>query len=193
MKELSLLIKEIAIALIVVIASCNLAHSEQTRVLKQTDTARYVAIAQSTASGCPYVFIADFGLPQQAKRFFVIDMKSRKIIKAGLCCNGRTDAAGRVMYSNAANSHCSSKGIYQLAERYTGTFGVAYKLDGLSTTNSNARKRNVVLHSHECVPNVEDGSFNCQSFGCPTLNPAFFKALDALIQSTKRPLRLVVL
>lgn len=193
MKEVRLLIKGIVAIVVIIIAACGPARSEQSSAVKRSDTARYMSIAATHASGCRYVFIADFSRTPQKRRFFILDMQSHKILSAGLCCSGRTDANGRVMYSNAESSHCSSKGIYKVAERYIGTYGVAYRLDGLSATNSNARRRNVVLHSHECVPEAEDGSFSCQSFGCPTLNPAFFKYVDKLIQSAKGPVKLIVL
>ena len=48
--------------------------------------------------------------------------------------------------SNEDGSHLSSEGRALVAERYTGSYGVAYRLDGLDETNASLRPRCVVLH-----------------------------------------------
>lgn len=174
--------------------ACKPAFSNDRRpVVAGVDTAAYLRQAAASSKGAPYFFIADLRLASGAARFFVVDTKRRRIVAAGLCCSGRTDGAGHTLYSNDDGSHCSSKGIYQIAEHYTGSYGLAYRLDGLSPTNSHARARNVVLHSHECVPEA-DPAFAVQSYGCPTLNPAFLVRVDGWIKACgKTKPRLVIL
>ena len=67
-------------------------------------------------------------------RFFIWDIKKRKIISSGLCCHGdcKSDLGTSVpkKFSNQINSYCSSLGVYQVGRRdllsysqYTKDFG----------------------------------------------------------------------
>ena len=93
-------------------------------------------------------------------------------------------------YSNVPGCGCTSLGKYKVGYSYSGTFGLAYKLHGLEKTNSNAFKRYVVLHSHECVPEYPVGDDICQSDGCPTVSPGFLKEIKPLIASSPKPVLL---
>lgn len=63
-------------------------------------------------------------------------------------------------------SGCTSLGKYKIGGAYQGQFGLAYKLYGLDSTNSNAYQRNVVLHAYDRVPDNEVYKEICQSSGC---------------------------
>lgn len=83
--------------------------------------------------------------------------------------------------------------VTKIGSSYKGKFGLAYKLHGLDATNSNAYKRFVVLHSHECVPENETAPLPiCQSDGCPTVSPDFLKTLSIIIDSSKRAVLLSI-
>ena len=69
----------------------------------------------------------------------------------------------------------------------TAALSESYRLDGLDETNSNARNRNIVLHSHSCVPDFDTELKICQSGGCPTLSPAFLDQLEPLIEQESNP------
>ena len=72
-----------------------------------------------------------------------------------------------------------------------GTFGLAYKLYGLDNTNSKAFDRFVVLHAHSCVPNEDvDPVPICESWGCPTVAPAFLSELKTVIDKSAKPVLL---
>ena len=89
-------------------------------------------------------------------------------------------------FSNEDGSHLSSLGRAVVAERYEGRYGVAYRLDGLETTNSNLRSRCVVLHgwehttSYPIWPRATVGSF-----GCPVLSRRMMARVDELLQREK--------
>jgi hypothetical protein len=93
-------------------------------------------------------------------------------------------------YSNVEGSLLSSLGKYKTGKSYQGQFGLAYKLYGLEATNGNAYKRFIVLHGHECVPDKETDDLLCQSWGCPTVSPAFLTQLKAVIDASDKPLLL---
>jgi hypothetical protein len=118
----------------------------------------------------------DLTRPDTENRFFLLDLRTGRALVAAPCLNGRTDRRGRVRYSNALNSNCSSRGLAwtSYAEAYPGRFGMAYRLHGLSASTSNLAARTVVLHSWKHVPAapVPAGHHPVQSWGCPALAPA---------------------
>ncbi|RZL02647.1 MAG: hypothetical protein EOO89_28730 [Pedobacter sp.] len=63
-------------------------------------------------------FYANLTRPSKGCRFYVLNLKVRKVIEKGLCLNGKTDEAGKVIYSNTPGSNCSSQGV---AKVLTGT------------------------------------------------------------------------
>lgn len=138
-------------------------------------------------------FLIDMEEPSGKDRFFVYDLKKDSILSAGLVTHGRCNQLwndGR-MYSNEVGSACTSPGKYKVGKPYQGVFGLAYKLYGLDSSNSNAFKRYVVLHSHECVPDGEiDPLPICRSDGCPTVSENFLKKLAAIIDRSSKPMLL---
>ena len=139
-----------------------------------------------------YAFFIDLEKPSNEYRFYVLNLVENKIINRGLCCNGKTDSKGNVIYSNVPNSFCSSKGAYKIGSSYVGKFGKAFKLHGQDSTNSNAYIRNVVLHSFTLIPRRLSIFKLFQSEGCPTVNPGFLKELDYYITNSKLPILLYI-
>jgi hypothetical protein len=138
-------------------------------------------------------FLADMSLASGTNRFFIYDMEADSVLDAGLVTHGRCNKPwleGR-KYSNVVGSGCTSPGKYKIGKSYSGTFGLAYKLHGLDSSNSNAYKRYVVLHGHECVPDKEvDPQPICQSDGCPTLSAAYLKKVSSIINASDKPMLL---
>lgn len=90
-------------------------------------------------------------------------------------------------FSNKDGSHLSSLGYALVAERYIGRYGVAYRLDGLSTTNSNLRSRCVVLHGWEHTTSLPIWPLSTVgSFGCPVLSRKMMRKVDELLQQHDR-------
>ena len=141
-----------------------------------------------------YYFLVDMSLPSGQNRFFVFDLTGDSVLFSGLVTHGRCNEdwlEGR-KYNNVIGGGCTSLGRYRIGTSYHGRFGLAFKLHGLEQTNSNAFKRYVVLHAHECVPQEEVSSEICQSDGCPTVAPGYLKDLESLIKSAPRPVLLHV-
>lgn len=137
-------------------------------------------------------FLIDMTLPSGQNRFFVYDMIKDTVQSSGLVTHGRCNEMwleGR-NYSNVPGYGCSSLGKYKIGYSYNGTFGLAFKLYGLDKTNSNAFKRYVVLHAHECVPESEVQDEICQSDGCPTVSPNFLQELKPIIKGSSKPILL---
>jgi hypothetical protein len=125
-------------------------------------------------------FLIDMNIDPGNKRFFVFDLRNKKVTDSGLVTHGRFNERwleGR-KYSNIIGSGCTAPGKYKIGNSYVGRFGLAFKLHGLDTTNNNAYKRFIVLHSHPCVPEEKVSPLPvCQSDGCPTVSPGFLTRL----------------
>ena len=139
-----------------------------------------------------YFFLVDLGLPSGQNRFFIYDLVKDSLLHAGLVTHGNCNQywLEKVKFSNTVGCGCSSLGKYKIGRSYYGRFGLAFKLYGLEQSNSNAYKRYVVLHSHDCVPDFEVEDEICQSNGCPTVSPSFLKKLESMIKKSKKPVLL---
>jgi len=138
-------------------------------------------------------FLVDMRIASGLKRFFIYNSKKDSIEAAGLVTHGSGSdkGTGDLSFSNTPNSNATSVGRYRIGKPYYGKFGLAYKLYGLDETNSKAFDRFVVLHSHSCVPNDEVApSPICESWGCPTVAPAFLSVLKKYIDNSGKPMLL---
>lgn len=137
-------------------------------------------------------FLIDMSLPANRKRFFVYDLSGDTILNSGLVAHGNCNQywlEGR-KNGNEIGCGCTSLGKYKIGSSYYGRFGLAFKLYGLDKTNSNAFKRCVVLHAHDCMPDHEVAEEVCQSNGCPMVSPRFLKQLEPIIKNKRRSLLL---
>jgi hypothetical protein len=160
--------------------------------LKQK-AADMVLYAKEHEYNSSYCFMVDMKIESGKKRFFVYNLKKDSVELSGLVTHGggRTDAGNEIRFSNTANSLCTSLGKYKIGNSYTGKFGLAFKLYGLANSNSNAYDRFVVLHSHSCVPDEEVAPLPiCESWGCPTVAPAFLLQLKKYIEKSEQPVLL---
>ena len=139
-----------------------------------------------------FCFLINMTSPSGSNRFFVYDLQNDTISNSGLVTHGNCMQSwleGR-KYGNNIGCGCTSLGKYSVGKSYNGKFGLAYKLYGLDSSNSNAFNRFVVLHSHACVPEQEQTDEICQSNGCPTVSPLFLKELQKMLDTTKKPVLL---
>jgi len=164
------------------------------------ESLRITAFAKSATQFCKQhnynssvFFLIDMNIHSGRKRFFVVDMNSDSILAAGLVAHGACGIffSATASFSNEPNFYCSSLGRYKIGSKYSGRFGTAYKLYGLDSSNSNAFKRNVVLHSYYEVPDQEIYPGHvCNSQGCPMVSKNFFKQLTSYIDASKKPVLL---
>jgi hypothetical protein len=129
----------------------------------------------------------DLGLHSDKYRCFVVRISDGAIRQKGMVTHGSGKTGllqGERKYSNEEGSLLSALGKYKIGKSYQGQFGLAYKLHGLEATNSNAFSRYIVLHGHECVTDTESEELLCQSWGCPTVSPAFLLSLKKVIENT---------
>jgi hypothetical protein len=133
-------------------------------------------------------FFIDMEIVSGKNRFFIYDLKNKVIIDQGLVAHGigsETRIKGKLKFSNVNNSYCTSLGNYSVGKYYSGEYGKAYKLYGLDETNSNAFVRNIVLHSSQKVPFIEQDKNIVNSLGCPMVNELYFKKIEKLLDTSK--------
>ncbi|AUN97772.1 hypothetical protein C0V70_06530 [Bacteriovorax stolpii] len=121
-----------------------------------------------------YMVVIDFKQHSGKKRFYLIDMESGEV-EPYLTAHGKNsdpDYDGyATKFSNTNGSLMSSLGFYLTAETYYGEHGYSLRLDGLSSTNSNARKRAIVIHGASYVNSFLPKMG--RSYGCPALDENF--------------------
>jgi len=150
------------------------------------------SLAKESGYSTKYAFLLNLGLKSGKKRFLIIDLETDSIVSSGLVAHGRGKEKFTLdkKYSNIYGSSCSSLGLYKIGSAYNGDFGKSFRLIGLEQTNSNALNRAIVLHSMNCIPDVETDYPICQSEGCPSVSPAFLQEIIRVIKLTDKPILL---
>jgi hypothetical protein len=101
-----------------------------------------------------YVTVVDFARHSGKRRFFIVDVDSGAV-EPHVVAHGSGSDPGNSGYakkfSNVSGSEMSSLGYYVTAETYQGKHGYSLRLDGVSSTNSRVRDRDVVVHGASYV------------------------------------------
>jgi hypothetical protein len=145
-------------------------HLVPTDLLAKAVTYYDVNLAKITNKN--YLSVIDFGKKSSLKRFFIIDMKTGAVWAIHTAHGKGSDTNGdgyADKFSNSSGSNMSSLGFYRAAETYSGTHGLSMRLDGLSSTNSKARARAIVVHAADYVS--EKNVIQGRSWGCPAVAP----------------------
>lgn len=135
----------------------------------------------------------DFSKSSAEKRFVVFDNKNKELLATSKCAHGagRGSTIDTPVFSNEIGSNCSSLGEYRAAEIDKMENGFpCIRIDGLSPTNSNARKRGVVIHE---LPIFTGSIFEGMkiplneyiSGGCFAISPEVFDLLTGLREQGK--------
>lgn len=138
-----------------------------------------------------YFFLVDFSIHSGKKRMFLYDVNKGEIIRSYMVSHGKGNAEKNhapITFSNKPGSLCSSLGVAMIRERAYSNWGthVKYWLDGLESTNSNMRKRIVVIHSYGRVSNDETYPLPLiKSEGCLMVSNQAMEEIDKFIQSQK--------
>jgi hypothetical protein len=129
--------------------------------------------------------IVDFQKHSSEHRFFVLDMEGgamRSFLVAHGSGSDRDNDGVPTRFSNVPDSNMSSLGFYETAEVYTGVHGRSMRLDGLSATNRNARRRSIVIHAADYVR--EGAAKQGRSQGCLAVSNDVRPWIIANLEST---------
>ena len=134
------------------------------------------------------VLLWDLSIHSGRRRFVVWNIAEGRAEYAFVASHGSGSRRSHVpsayaRVSNADGSHLSSVGRALVAERYVGRYGVAYRLDGLEETNSEMRKRCIVLHGWHYTTSFPVWPLpTIGSWGCPVLSRRDMNILDKILQ-----------
>ena len=134
----------------------------------------------------PVISVADFSLPSNQKRFFVIDLKEKKLLHSTWVAHGKNSGMHiATRFSNKLKSYQSSPGFYRVGPTLQSPkHGLALQLIGLEKgVNDNAEKREIIIHGASYVGDDFIRRYGrCgRSFGCPALPVEMMPKLAPLL------------
>ncbi len=162
----------------------NILHAQISKKLLD-EAVNYFNMHRSRFSNQEVISVIDFSKHNSVERFYLIDLRTMDV-EAFLVAHGKNsdiDFDGHAeTFSNIVDSLQSSLGAFRTGEVYYGENGISLRLDGLETSNSNARIRNIVIHGAEYV---KPGKKIGRSFGCPALEIRYTKyVIDRISNGT---------
>ena len=129
----------------------------------------------------PLLTVIDYSLPSTAKRLWVFDLASRRLLFHELVAHGKNSGEDLAQsFSNQDGSLMTSLGAFVTGTTYDGRNGYSLRLRGMEPgVNDRAEARAIVMHG---APYVDDGvSLKLgrlgRSHGCPALRPAIARTL----------------
>ncbi len=132
-----------------------------------------------------YFTLIDLSLSSNAKRMWVIDMDSNRVVFNELTAHGKNSGDEfATSFSNVNNSHKSSLGFYITGNIYNGSQNLSIKLHGLEAGfNNNAFTRGIVIHGADYVNESWTQKENRigRSFGCPAVRQTIIDSLSNFI------------
>lgn len=131
-----------------------------------------------------FAVFVDFGLPSGLPRYMVYDFKEKEVVYRCMCASG----LAKDRYSNQPGSHLSSLGKYRITnELYRMSIGIdGIVVDGLETSNSNARNRKILIHYSKVLNRMPKSIFPLPiigkniSWGCFCINEEGVKKTQSL-------------
>ena len=159
-----------------------------------------VTFCKANGYNTDFCILIDMSIHSGKKRAFLWDMKKDSILAEGMCAHGcgsnpwgETFTKEKPKFSNTPDSHCSSIGKFKIGKRGYSSWGinVNYLMHGLESTNTNALKRQIVLHSWDDVPEREvypNGT--PEGWGCPAVANGFMKIVDPKLKASEKPVLL---
>ncbi len=127
------------------------------------------------------VTVIDYSLPSTAKRMWVFDLASCRLLFHELVAHGKNSGGDLAQkFSNETGSLMTSLGAFVTGGAYTGRNGYSLRLRGMDPgLNNRAEERAIVLHGAPYVSEevAHDHGRLGRSFGCPAVRPAIAKVL----------------
>jgi len=174
MKKILIIVLTLTVLAIAGLLLYNLLYTPDISNKRVTEALKYCKANNLNTDYCVFV---DFSKHAGKKRYVLYNLNARKVEYSSVCANG----LNRDEFSNKAGSYLSSLGKYKVTS-IVGKMGIGEEcliLEGLETTNSNARKRQILIHSHKSVyynPGTFPFNFFYKnlSWGCFVINKIAF-------------------
>jgi hypothetical protein len=199
--------KRIALSLFILIGILIIFLFAQHSTLTKENITRIEEKAEEALSFCKtngyntdFCILIDMKIHSGKYRMFVYDFNNKQIERKALCAHGcgkgnMESTGSKPLFSNEEGSLLTSLGKYKIGIRSYSQWGinVHYKLHGLDSTNSNAFKRIVVLHSFTPVSSIEIYPLHLPmgfSQGCPVTDNETMTYLDTKLKNTEKSILL---
>ena len=146
MQKLLWIIPIVAICALACLLIFNYIYTPDISNKRVTEALNYCKSHNLNTNYCVFV---DFSKHAGKKRYVLYNLNTRKVEYSSVCANG----LNRNEFSNKEGSHLSSLGKYKVTS-IIGKMRIGEEcliLEGLEATNSNARKREILIHSHKSV------------------------------------------
>jgi hypothetical protein len=130
-----------------------------------------------------YCILIDYSIHSGLNRGFLVNLGTNRIEDSFLVMHGK---GGK--FSNVPNTNNTSLGIAVIKERGYSKYGnhIKYTLIGLDKSNSNIKRRSIVLHSSKYAPNFQIYPINNgRSSGCPTVSMSVLSRISKIVESQK--------
>ncbi len=147
---------------------------EASPISKEEKISKSIEKYNTRFKGQKFISFVDYSMPISEKRFFVFDLKKKKIVLSTHV--GHSGYSGEITpfdTSNVPNTRKTSLGLYRVGVQYSGRWGKSKRLHGLSKTNSNAFIRAIVAHSMSGNKPENLYSWGCFTFYEKDLNTVF--------------------
>ncbi|MEG0236193.1 MAG: murein L,D-transpeptidase catalytic domain family protein [Cetobacterium sp.] len=129
--------------------------------------------------------IIDFSSSSLKKRFFVIDLKKKKVLYSTYVMHGKNSGDEfTTSFSNTLNSYQSSPGFFVTENSYIGAYGYSLRLKGLEKgINDKAKERAIVIHGSQYANPIPGAKSLSKSLGCPAIPKELSKEVIDLIKN----------
>ena len=132
------------------------------------------AVSQGAVRNPGTLTVIDYSKPSTERRLWVFDLKSRELLYEELVAHGQGSGANMAThFSNEAETHQTSLGLFVTDTTYVGKNGYSLRLDGLDKgINDRARDRAIVMHGAPYVSETfakANGRLG-RSWGCPAIS-----------------------
>ncbi|MFL5762382.1 MAG: murein L,D-transpeptidase catalytic domain-containing protein [Bacteroidia bacterium] len=174
--------------------------TDETTTRLKTKSREAGSFCKTKGYNTEFCILIDMTIHSGKKRAFLYDLKKDSVLASGMCAHGcganpwaSTYTKDKPVFSNVPDSHCSSLGKFMIGKRGYSNWGIKvnYILNGLEPTNSNAKKREIVLHSWEDVSDTEIYPEGVpEGWGCPAVSNAFMKVVDPCLRASSKPVLL---
>lgn len=189
------------IGILIVFIALNLGLNLLERTFRDVDFINLKEYCRKKGLSENYAIIVDYSKPSGKHRFFICDLKKEKIVASSLCAHGagKGSTIFSPVFSNEVESNCSSLGHYKITGRHQmSSSGLpSFRLQGLDTSNSNAMKRGILIHSAKLVSYCRLGIYPFYlpldrriSSGCFAIDIDMMDVVGDLVDKEKKPILL---
>lgn len=145
-----------------------------TDVFEMALSAASCAVKTGAVDAPTTLTVIDYSKPSSEKRLWVYDLTKRELLYEELVAHGQgSGAIVPTQFSNEAETHRTSLGLFVTQDTYVGKNGYSLRLDGLDKgINDNARERAIVMHGAPYVSQefVKANGRLGRSWGCPAVS-----------------------